>query len=73
MRLLPYKRCTDRMLMKNYYKENKSITPGMDFEFAYQGLKESPYYESMWKDEKRIKYYQSKKLQKQEEEAQQTH
>lgn len=34
-RILPFKRCLDRMIKKNYYLENKSITAQMDFELAY--------------------------------------
>lgn len=60
LRLLPYKRCLDRMMKKNFYKENKSLGPAVDFELAFQGVKESPYYQHMWKDGKRIKYYEAK-------------
>lgn len=48
------------MMKKNFYKENKSLGPAVDFELAYQGVKESPYYNAMWKDGKRIKKYIAK-------------
>ena len=37
LRIVPIKRCTDRMIKKNYYRGNKSIGTIMDFELAFQG------------------------------------
>ena len=36
-RIVPHPHCLDRMIKKNYYKENKSLGPLLDFEFGYLG------------------------------------
>jgi len=38
LRIVPLKRCVDRMIKKNYYKENKSLGHAIDFELAFQGV-----------------------------------
>ena len=45
-RILPYKRCTDRMIKKNYYRENVSLGFTMDFEMGWAGHP-SPYREEI--------------------------
>jgi hypothetical protein len=35
LRILPLKRCVDRMIRKNFYKENKSLMAMIDFELAF--------------------------------------
>mgnify|MGYP006893281847 CR=1 FL=1 len=41
-RIVPHKRCLERMIHKNYYSENKALGPSMDFELGFQGYN-SPY------------------------------
>ena len=38
LRILPYKRCLDRMIQKGYYRGNKSLGPSTDFERAFAGF-----------------------------------
>ena len=42
----PYKRCVDKLIKKNYYRNNTSLGACTDFEMAWQG-KPSPYLSAM--------------------------
>ena len=37
-RIVPLKRCLERMVKKNYYQENRSLGAGFDFDLAFQGV-----------------------------------
>lgn len=52
LRILPYKRCLNRMIKKGYYRNNETLGPSTDFERALAGISGSPLFERVNKIKK---------------------